>query len=240
MKPRMRRDSRSPPRKRQAMPARNTSKSSNSSAVPEWLKAAMLQKKKEKAELEKLQEQKQLKKKVEKQRESAGVAEKEKEDEEDIPGITFENPVADPTFDYALWAAHLDPACRETMDALLKHLDVKEISLRELGRKETVGKLKVVCKQKSVRTSLRKSILELYSRINRKKIWMQKKAEAEAREAEFRHLKRKQELAEEDSNSRTAQRKRQRDILEAFAKNRGGKGQMVKHKPPKKMPKLFG
>jgi len=190
----------------------------------------MILKKKQQEEQKRTLEIKQLKEKVERQRENAGVAERGKDDV--IPGVEFKGEDVNPEFTYSTWAAELDPVCREAMDALLKHKGLETFALRDLGRKETISALKEVCNHKTVRTALRKSILELYSKINKRRSTIIQKKEAKKRDDHF-------ERDLQDANSRAEQKKRQHDILEAFASNRKGKGNMFKHKTPKKLPKLF-
>mmetsp|Transcript_30972 Transcript_30972/g.75518 ORF Transcript_30972/g.75518 Transcript_30972/m.75518 type:complete len:264 (-) Transcript_30972:71-862(-) len=213
---------------------RNRSKQSD---VPDWLKQAMLDKKKEEEEARKIVQEKEMKNKIERQRESAGVAEKIK-DEEDIPGVTFDDSMeANVTFNYQEWESKLNQMQQETMKNLLKELKLETLELRDLGKKENIAVLKKICPQKSLRVSLRKEILTLYSKINRKRELLKKLKSAEARKLEYEQ-KGGNEL---DQNSRGAQRRRQHEILQAFAKNRAGKGQMIKHKfNPKRLPKLFG
>ncbi|GAB5361562.1 hypothetical protein AAMO2058_000723600 [Amorphochlora amoebiformis] len=228
---------RGPPPPRPPPPRAHRQGSRDQSAVPDWLKAALLAKKEEKEKNKQIADAKKLKAQVERQRESAGVAEKAKEDEESIPGVTFEGVEATPKFDYKTWAADLDEVAREVMDAVLKKQGVESLELRDLGKKDTVAVLKEVCPEKSIRTSVRKSILALYSKINRyRSLELRKRQAAERMEAESR----KRAKIEEDASSRSAQSRRGRQILEAFARNREGKGKMVKHKfSAKRLPKLF-
>jgi len=202
----------------------------------------MIDKKRDDAEQEKLAKTKEMQAKIEKQRELAGVAEKASDDEDKIPGVTFDDSVAevDVKFDYADWVVELEPVQKQTMAVLLEHLGVESLALRDLGKKETVAALKKVCAEKSIRTSVRKAILELYSLINRKRASILAKKQAAARMKEDNKLMQEKEAAAGEATSRNAQRKRQREVLEAFAKNRGGQGKMVKHKlNTKRLPKLF-
>jgi len=215
-----------------------------SSGVPDWLKRAMIEKKKEQEENSRLAEEKELKEKVERQREMAGVAERAKRDEDmKIPGITFDDsPEINVKFDYKAWEENLDEVYREIMVKIREEMGLESMELRTLGKKDTVAILKKVCKDKSLRTSLRKIILELYSKVNRKRAAMLAQNQADARMVAEEELRRKIQRGEiiVDANSRTAQRKRQCEILEAFARNRGGAGKMVKHKfNAKRLPKLF-